>query len=54
MNFLRENDDQLRSQSMLVKLQRGECNDLWKEIKGLKSKKDSLHLQLEELGRAIL
>ena len=27
MKFLRENEGQLRSQSMLSKLQRGECND---------------------------
>ena len=42
--FLRENEDQLRSQSMLSKLQRGECNDFWKEIKSLKLKKESLPL----------
>ena len=35
MKFLRENEDQLRSQSMLSKLQRGECSDFWKEIKAL-------------------
>ena len=35
VEFLRENEDQLRSQSMLSKLQRGECNDFWKEIKAL-------------------
>ena len=35
IKFLRENEDQLRSQSMLSKLQRGECNDFWKEIKAL-------------------
>ena len=28
MKFLRENEEQLRSQSMLSKLQSGECNDL--------------------------
>ena len=33
MKFLRENEDQLRSQSMLSKLRRGEYNDFWKEIK---------------------
>ena len=42
MKFLRENVDQLRSQSMLSKLQRGECNDFWKEIKALNPKKESL------------
>ena len=42
MIFLRENDDQLRSQSMLSKLQMGECNNFWKEIKALNSKKESL------------
>ena len=36
MIFLRENEDQLRSQSMLSKLQRGECNNFWKEIIALK------------------
>ena len=44
MKFLRENEDQLRSQSMLLKLQRGECNDFWKEIKAVNSKKESLPL----------
>ena len=44
MKFLRENEDQLRSQSMLSKLQRGACNDLWKEIKALNRKKKSLPL----------
>ena len=42
MKFLRENEDQFRSQSMLSKLQRGECNDLWKEIKALNPKKESV------------
>ena len=36
MKFLRENEDQLRSESMLSKLQIGECNDFWKEIKELR------------------
>ena len=44
MNFLRENEDQLRSQSMLSKLQRGECNEFWKEIKALNPKKESMPL----------
>ena len=44
MKFLRENEDQLRSQSMLSKLRNGECNDFWKEIKALNSKKESLPL----------
>ena len=44
MKFLTENEDQFRSQSMLSKLQRGECNDFWKEIKALNSKKESLPL----------
>ena len=44
MKFLRENEDQLHSQSMLSKLQWGECNDFWKEIKALKPKKESLPL----------
>ena len=44
MKLLRENEDQLRSQSLLSKLQRGECNDFWKEIKALKPKKESLPL----------
>ena len=42
LKFSRENEDQLHSQAMLSKLQRGECNDLWKEIKALKPKKESL------------
>ena len=29
MKFFRENEDQLRSQSMLSKLQSGECNNFW-------------------------
>ena len=41
-NFLRENENQLRSQSMLSKLQMGECNDFSKEIKALNPKKESL------------
>ena len=44
MKFLGENEDQLRSQSMLSKLQRGEGNDFWKEIKALNPKKESLPL----------
>ena len=47
MKFLRENEDQLRSQSMLSKLRRGECNDFWKEIKALNPKKESLPLTVE-------
>ena len=41
MKFLRENEDQLRSQSMLSELQRRECNDFWKKIKTLNPKKES-------------
>ena len=44
MKFLIENEDHIRSQSMLSKFQRGECNDFWKEIKALNSKKESLPL----------
>ena len=44
IKFLRENEDQLRCQSMLSKLRRGECNDFWKEIKTLNPKKKSLPL----------
>ena len=44
MNFLRENEDQLRSQSMLSKLQWGERNDFWNEIKALYPKKEFLPL----------
>ena len=44
VKFLRENANQLRSQSMLSKLQIGECNGFWKEIKALKPKKKSLPL----------
>ena len=44
MKFLKENEDQLCSQSMLSKLPRGEHTDFWKEIKALNSKKESLPL----------
>ena len=44
MKFLRENEDQLSSQSMLSKHRMGECNDFWKDIKTLISKKESLPL----------
>ena len=44
MKFLRENEDQFRSQSILSKLKRSECNDFWKEIKALNPKKESLPL----------
>ena len=44
MKFLRENEDELRSQSILSKLQRGECNDFWEEIKAHNPKKESLPL----------
>ena len=44
LNGIKENEDQLRSQSMLSKLQRGECNDFWKEIKALDPKKECLPL----------
>ena len=46
MKFLRENEDQLRSQSMLSELQMGECNDFWKEIETLNPKMESLPLTL--------
>ena len=35
MKFLKENEGQLCFQSMLSKLQRGDCNDFWKEINGI-------------------
>ena len=44
MKYFRENEDQLHSQSMLSKLEKGECNDFWKEIKALKPKEESLPL----------
>ena len=44
MKFLRENEDRLRSQSILSKLQKGQCNDFWKKIKALNQKKESLPL----------
>ena len=47
MKFLRENEDQLHSHLMPSKLQMGECNDFWKEIKALNSKKESLPLTVE-------
>ena len=43
MKFLKENEDQLRSQSMLSKLQRGECKDFWKEIKALSLRRNPCH-----------
>ena len=43
-HFLRKNEDQLRSQSMLSKFQMGECNDFWKEIKALNPQKESVPL----------
>ena len=47
MKFFRGNEDQLHSKSMLSKLQRGACNDFWKESKALNSKKESLPLTVE-------
>ena len=43
MKLLRENEDNLRSQSMLSKFRRGERNDFWKEIKALNPKKNPCH-----------
>ena len=43
MKFLRENEDQLHSQSMLSKLQRGDCNHFWKEIKALNLRRNPCH-----------
>ena len=51
MKFWRENEDQLSSKSMLSKLHRRECNDFWKEIKALNSKKESLPLTVLETSR---
>ena len=51
MKFLRESEDQLHSQSMLSKLQRGECNDLWNEIKAQNPKKESLPLTVGGTSR---
>ena len=42
MKLLSENEDEVHSQIMLSKLQRGECNDFWKKIKAHKPKKESL------------
>ena len=44
MEFERESEDPLHSQPMLSELRWGECNDFWKEIKALNSKKESLPL----------
>ena len=44
MKFLRENEDQLRSQSMLSKPRRGKCIDFKQEIKTLNPQKESLPL----------
>ena len=46
MKFLKENEDQLHSQSMLSKHKRGECNDFWKEIEALYPKNKSLPLSV--------
>ena len=55
MNFLKENEDQLRSQSLLSELQRGERSDFWKEIKALNPNKESFPLRVGgTLGRTIL
>ena len=43
MNFFRENEDQLRSQSTLSKLRKGECNDFSKEIKALNLRRNPCH-----------
>ena len=43
MKFLRENEDQLRSPSMLSKLRRGECNDFLKDIKALILRRNPCH-----------
>ena len=44
MKFLRENEEQMRSQSMLSKLRRGECNDFFNELIAPNPKKESLPL----------
>ena len=44
MKYLKENEDKLRPQLMLSKLQIGECNAFCKEIKALNPKKESLGL----------
>ena len=55
IKVLRENENQFCSQLMLLKLERGECNDFWKEIKAVKSKKESLPLTVGGTsGEAIL
>ena len=41
MKYLKENDDKLRSQLILSKLQSGECNSFCKEIKPFNPKKES-------------
>ena len=46
MKFLRENEDQLHSQSVQPKFQRGEFNDFWKEIEAHKPKRESLPLKV--------
>ena len=51
MKFLRDDEDQLCSQSMLSKLQRGECNDFWKEINALNPKKESVPLTVGGTSR---
>ena len=41
IKLLRDNEDQLRSQSMLSKVQMGKCNDFWKVIKAVNGKMKS-------------
>ena len=37
--FLRQNEQQLRAQALLIKRQEGICKDFWKEIRSFNSKK---------------
>ena len=54
IKFLRESEDQLRSQSMQVKLQRGECNVSGRKLKHSILRRNSCLQQWEELLGAIL
>ena len=50
MRFLRNNEENLRSQALLRKLQNGECRNLWKEIRSVNPCKDSLPLSVDNVS----
>lgn len=50
LKFLKQNEDQLRANALLLKLQSGRCNDFWKEIKSLNPKKESLPVTVDGIS----